>query len=906
MISLKGATKEGKKMDYLLFFLLVLSLFFSRFFSRPLTKKMLYNVFKDIFFLSLFSLITQIFFSKNAIVSATIFFLVLILVYIDLQFEKIYERGIERHDFLWCNKALWHNFSSVIYEVGFTGCFQFLLLFISLLVLYFHPLPPLLNLIGIFFGLIAFLKNPDHPIVRLILPNKGTMQHPNKKIPFKTLLCSLESSVFLNPEYPFLRKTISYKGSPLFELKKSGKPNVVVVFLESLGMRDLEYAPFFLNLKKGGVFFEQFYANYPVSTPATISTLFGILPLYKGLCLKKMGKTPYKGMPEIFKELGYRTLNITSNFTNAKKEYLDDPYAFDYYASRADYIRGIKEEFYSSYMVDDRLAYRDLIDQMDAGISNQKPIFGIISNGFGHHPWIVPASEDSKPNEPIKRLRQSLKIADQRLAEFFKEAETKPWFENTLFILMGDHGQPMGEHENRQIRRGVYQENVHIPLLIYKKGDLGPQSIPFVGSQVDILPTLIDLLKIPCLHHSIGFPLSRQKPGRHVLLGNIDISKNLGWIEWPYKYTTEGLFNLALDPNEELNLQSELKELSDAFEKKTLEAFSVIDFCNTHETWTPRVHETIVVDTKKGGETLLKELERKTTPKRLEISGQLSSDSPIILFFKKFSTLESIKITDCLLPVEYFTSLFQSNAFKEIIFHSVYGCTPVFGPFFRKNQLRKLHLSSIDITTEVLTSFLLDQPIVDLKISNIELDPDPLIKAISKKNLKNLELDLPISDAHLQLILQSNTLETLRIQNGSNLTKKGFELLNNQKLNHVQFRQLDFWEDSLLQTLKSIPLISFSIQSAAIEDKHLIQFLELCLDEVHIFDCPKISEEVLVEFSRRSTGYFQISYAIRIFFNTEHYQLASYKKSGEFILEKKPFCVNITPYSNKVEYGNLI
>ena len=594
-------------------------------------------------------------------------------------------------------------------------------------------------------------------------------------------------------------------------------------------------------------------------------------------------------MPEIFKELGYRTLNITSTFGNAKKEYLDDPHAFDYYASRADYIQGIKEEFYSSYMVDDRLAYRDLIDQMDSGISNQKPIFGIISNGFGHHPWIVPAGEDSKPNEPIKRLQQSLKIADQRLKEFFKEAETKPWFENTLFILMGDHGQPMGEHENRQIRKGVYQENVHIPLLIYKKGDLEPQSIPFVGSQMDLLPTLIDLLKIPCSHHSIGFPLSRQKPGRTVLLGNIDISKNLGLIDWPYKYTTEGLFNLALDPNEQSNLQSELKELSDTFEKKFLEAFSVIDFCNTHETWTPRVHETILVDTKKGGETLKKELERKTTPKRLEISGQLSFDSPIISFFKKFSTLESIKITDCLLPNEYFTHLFQSNAFKEIIFHSVYGCTPVFEPFFRKNQLNKLHLSSIDITTEALTSFLLDQPIVDLKISNIELDPDPLIQAISKKKLKNLELDLPISDAHLQLILQSNTLETLRIQNGTRLTKKGFELLNNQKLHHVQFLKIDFWEDSLLQTLKSNPLISFSIQSAALEDKHLIQFLELSLDEVHIFDCPKISEEGLVEFSRRSTGFFQISYAMRLFFNAEHYQLASYKKSGEFLLEKKTF-----------------
>ena len=251
------------------------------------------------------------------------------LVFLDLQISRIYKRGLIWSDFQWFEKSLWSLKDSVFYEIGFRGLGQLF----TLLILW---------------GSTSFF------------------------------LFESEKSVFIDPFYPFLRKTTGYSSPSLFSLKKE-KPHIVVLLLESLGMRDLDSAPFFKKISNKGVFFDQFYANFPISCPAAVSTLFGIPPFQENFHYHSLKDLPLTGMPQMLKKLGYYTAHFTSTYGEAKKEYLGDGEVFDRYTNRVDYI-------------------------------------------------------------------------EQAKGKFFFKAQERPWYKDTLFILLGDHGQPMGEHENLQIR----------------------------------------------------------------------------------------------------------------------------------------------------------------------------------------------------------------------------------------------------------------------------------------------------------------------------------------------------------------------------------------------------------------------------------------------------------------------
>lgn len=90
-----------------------------------------------------------------------------------------------------------------------------------------------------------------------------------------------------------------------------------MLLLESLGMRDLDSAPFFKKISNKGVFFDQFYANFPISCPAAVSTLFGIPPFQENFHYHSLKDLPLTGMPQMLKKLGYYTAHFTSTYGEA-------------------------------------------------------------------------------------------------------------------------------------------------------------------------------------------------------------------------------------------------------------------------------------------------------------------------------------------------------------------------------------------------------------------------------------------------------------------------------------------------------------------------------------------------------------------------------------------------------------
>ena len=84
-------------------------------------------------------------------------------------------------------------------------------------------------------------------------------------------------------------------------------------------------------------------------------------------------------------------------------------------------------------------------------------------------------------------------------------AAKRPWFDNTIFIFLGDHGKKLG-----QTQYEVAESFNHIPLIIYGKGINSEERSDFAG-QIDLAPTILGLLGVSYVQNNFGIDLTRER-----------------------------------------------------------------------------------------------------------------------------------------------------------------------------------------------------------------------------------------------------------------------------------------------------------------------------------------------------------------------------------------------------------
>src|SRR6185295_3805340 len=97
---------------------------------------------------------------------------------------------------------------------------------------------------------------------------------------------------------------------------------------------------------------------------------------------------------------------------------------------------------------------------------------------------------------PFDQYRNALHYADAAVGALFEALRQRGLDRNTLFVLLGDHGEAFGQHEgNIGHTLFVYEENVHVPLLFVAPGLTDRQlDVVRAASLIDVAPTVLDLL----------------------------------------------------------------------------------------------------------------------------------------------------------------------------------------------------------------------------------------------------------------------------------------------------------------------------------------------------------------------------------------------------------------------------
>jgi phosphoglycerol transferase MdoB-like AlkP superfamily enzyme len=143
----------------------------------------------------------------------------------------------------------------------------------------------------------------------------------------------------------------------------------------------------------------------------------------------------------------------------------------------------------TAWGVCDEDLYTLALKEMDKTYATGQLFFHHLMTVSHHRPYTYPRGRVSiNPN--IKRREGTLQYTDYAIGKFLQQAKTKPWFANTIFVIMADHCASSSGRTDMPLNR------YHIPCWIYAPNIITPGKYEKLTAQIDILPTILALLNI--------------------------------------------------------------------------------------------------------------------------------------------------------------------------------------------------------------------------------------------------------------------------------------------------------------------------------------------------------------------------------------------------------------------------
>jgi phosphoglycerol transferase MdoB-like AlkP superfamily enzyme len=144
--------------------------------------------------------------------------------------------------------------------------------------------------------------------------------------------------------------------------------------------------------------------------------------------------------------------------------------------------------FANAWGVSDDIIFNRTLKEADQDYRSHKPFFFQIMTTSNHRPFTYP---DGKIDIPSGKGRSGgVKYTDFAIGKFIRDAKTKPWFKDTVFVLVADHCAGSAHKNELPIA------NYHIPLFIYAPGYVDQATNATLSSQIDVAPTVLSLLNI--------------------------------------------------------------------------------------------------------------------------------------------------------------------------------------------------------------------------------------------------------------------------------------------------------------------------------------------------------------------------------------------------------------------------
>lgn len=345
------------------------------------------------------------------------------------------------------------------------------------------------------------------------------------------------NSQYLEPNNKAIYRTLKNSDS----LRIEQKPNVIFICIESLSASylnslggNLNITPTLDSLSNQSLFFTNLYATGTRTVRGMEAITLAIPPTPGRSIVKRDNNQGLFTIGEVFKQKGYDSSffyggdgyfdNMNTYFGGNGFNIVDRGRGFLLDSSIKTKRTNINDDevtFENAWGVCDEDIYNKVLKEADQAHLNAKPFFNFVMTTSNHRPFTYP---EGKIDIPSGQSREGgIKYTDYAIGNFLKEAKTKPWFKNTVFVIMADHCASSAGRWNLNI------DKYRIPAMIFNLENLSPQKIGTLSSQIDMFPTLFALLNWDYSSNLFGLDImTMKKEDERAFIGNY---RNLGLLK---------------------------------------------------------------------------------------------------------------------------------------------------------------------------------------------------------------------------------------------------------------------------------------------------------------------------------------------------------------------------------------
>ena len=296
--------------------------------------------------------------------------------------------------------------------------------------------------------------------------------------------------------------------------------NIMLIMVESLSARYLgvfghkkHNTPNLDKLAGQSLFFTRFYATGTRTTRGLEAITLSIPPTPGRSIVKRLGhESNLWSLGNVLKEKGYDV-----RFLYGGRGYFDNMSAFfsgnGYEVIDQSSVPDEEMIFTNAWGMSDEDLYRQAMKAADESWAAGRPFLQQIMTTSNHRPYTYPEGRIDIPSGSGRS--GAVRYTDWAIGEFLAKARQKPWFKDTLFVIVADHCASSAGKVDLPVKK------YHIPLFIYAPEHIKPTKVDKLASQIDLAPTLLAMLNMD--YDSVFFGkniFTTPKNKERALIGN--------------------------------------------------------------------------------------------------------------------------------------------------------------------------------------------------------------------------------------------------------------------------------------------------------------------------------------------------------------------------------------------------
>ena len=284
--------------------------------------------------------------------------------------------------------------------------------------------------------------------------------------------------------------------------------NVVIITMESLSFSYMQHGgntknitPQLDRLAEQGLFLSNLHATGNRTVRGLEATSLAIPPLPGHSIIWRKDNQKLETLGAVLSDHGYTNHFMYggySGFDNMDVYFGGNHYQPIDRSQFPDRHRG----FGNIWGLADEHLYDYALEQMDRDAASGKPFLMHLMTTSNHTPFTFPEGRID-----LERGRNgAVKYSDYAVGRFIDMARSKPWFKDTVFVIVADHCA------SSKGRTSLPPENYHIPAILYSPAHISAHTDARLASQIDLVPTVLDLLDLPERSRFMGRSVLRSYP----------------------------------------------------------------------------------------------------------------------------------------------------------------------------------------------------------------------------------------------------------------------------------------------------------------------------------------------------------------------------------------------------------